>query len=711
MEKQPVPFLPPSVSFHGEVTSEAALWASEQRFQAVFEQAAVGMAVVGLDGHWLKVNRKLADIVGYTAEELLGHSFADITHPDDLADDLDNVQRLLAGDIAFYTMEKRYIHKAGQTVWINLTVSLAHGRDGGPDHFISVIEDIDARKAAERDAALNAARLGDLAKVVERVAAARDLETLMGVIRPSIRQLTGADGATLVLREDGHCHYVDEDAIGPLWKGQRFPLETCISGWAMLNDAAAVIEDIFADPRIPHAAYRPTFVKSLSMVPVGHNPPTAAIGCYWARHHHASAEELALQQALADAMSVGLANIQLYHHLDKARRTAEAAAATTRVQAVALAENERLMRLFVEHAPAALAMFDRAMRYLAVSNRWVDDYGLAGISLLGNSHYQIFPEISETWRDIHRRALAGEVIQAEEDRFERADGSVQWLRWEVRPWYGPDDAIGGIAIFSEDISSIKNAQEEILRLNADLERKVADRTAELTAANAELEAFAYAVSHDLRGPLRALSGFSQALQEDFGDQLTGEASVYLNQIDIASRNMGKLIDGILVLSRVTRGELLRESIDLSAMATHLLTKLAGENPDRCVDWQVAPGLTVVGDPRLVETALANLLGNAWKYTSRTAQPRIRVEAGSTGGLTGICVVDNGAGFDDAYGARLFKPFQRLHRQDEFPGIGIGLATVQRIVHRHGGEIRAEGRPGNGATFCFTLSGDMPKESP
>lgn len=693
------------------MVAETALRASEQRFQAVFEQAAVGMAVVGLDGHWLKVNRKLADIVGYTAEELLGHSFADITHPDDLAGDLDNVQHLLAGDIAFYTMEKRYIHKAGRVVWINLTVSLAHGPDGGPDHFISVIEDINARKAAERDAALNAARLGDLAKVVERVAAARDLETLMGVIRPSIRQLTGADGATLVLREDGHCHYVDEDAIGPLWKGQRFPLDHCISGWTMLNDAAAVIEDIFADPRIPHEAYRPTFVKSLSMVPVGHNPPVAAIGCYWARRHHATAEELALQQALADALSVGLANIQLYRHLDVARRAAETSAASARVQAATLAENERLMRLFVEHAPAALAMFDRAMRYLAASNRWVDDFGLAGIPLLGNSHYQIFPEISETWREIHRRALAGEVIRAEEDRFERADGSVQWLRWEVRPWYGPDDAIGGLAIFSEDISSIKNAQEEILRLNADLERKVTERTAELTAANAELEAFAYAVSHDLRGPLRALSGFSKALQEDFGDQLTGDAAAYLDQIDIASRNMGKLIDGILVLSRVTRGELLRETIDLSAMAARLLTRLAQESPGRAVDWQVAPGLEVTGDPRLVETALANLLGNAWKYTGHTARPRIRVEAGSVADLSGICVTDNGAGFDDSYGERLFKPFQRLHRQDEFPGIGIGLATVQRIVRRHGGDIRAQSRPGAGAVFCFSLSTDLPGETP
>ena len=249
-----------------------------------------------------------------------------------------------------------------------------------------------------------------------------------------------------------------------------------------------------------------------------------------------------------------------------------------------------------------------------------------------------------------------------------------------------------------------------MRLNADLERRIAERTAELTAANAELEAFAYAVSHDLRGPLRALSGFSQALQEDYGPQLTGEAGLYLQQIDIASRNMGRLIDGILVLSRVTRGELQRETIDVSAMAERLLAGLARESPARAVDWRVAPGLIVAGDSHLIETALSNLLGNAWKYTGRADAPRIRVDAGSVAGLDGICVADNGAGFDEAYAERLFKPFQRLHRQDEFPGIGIGLATVQRIVRRHGGEIRAEGRPGAGATFCFALPAGLAQEA-
>ncbi len=194
----------------------------------------------------------------------------------------------------------------------------------------------------------NADNMRRLADVVEQVAGVRDPAELMRIIRQALRELTGADGATLVMREDGHCHYVDEDAIGPLWKGQRFPLETCVSGWCMLHAQSLVIEDIYADERVPHAAYRPTFVKSLSMVPIGRQQPLGAIGCYWATRHRASDEELELQQALADAMAAGLANLKLFEQLDAARRTAEATAGEITQQAATLAatlDEQRLSRI------------------------------------------------------------------------------------------------------------------------------------------------------------------------------------------------------------------------------------------------------------------------------------------------------------------------------------------------------------------------------
>lgn len=239
----------------------------------------------------------------------------------------------------------------------------------------------------------------------------------------------------------------------------------------------------------------------------------------------------------------------------------------------------------------------------------------------------------------------------------------------------------------------RQAVEELQRANA-----------ELLAANRELDAFAYAVSHDLRAPLRAMGGFSQALVEDFGGQLHGEALVYLEQITLASRHMGGLIDGLLTLSRSTRGEMHRDLLDLSEMAGYIRDELVRLEPDRPVAWQNEPHMLVRGDARMLEVVMRNLIGNAWKYTVGTPSALIRVYTEDRAGSRWYCVADNGAGFDMRHSRRLFKPFQRLHRQDEFPGIGIGLATVQRIIHRHGGEISAVAEPGKGATFRFTLAG-------
>jgi signal transduction histidine kinase len=260
-----------------------------------------------------------------------------------------------------------------------------------------------------------------------------------------------------------------------------------------------------------------------------------------------------------------------------------------------------------------------------------------------------------------------------------------------------------------EILERQRAQAEIQRLNEGLEERVRQRTAELSAANLELESFAYAVSHDLRAPLRALSGFSRALMEDYGERLDGEALDDLQQIDLASRRMGELIDGILTLSRSTRGELRHDPVDLSALARRRLAELAAAEPQRRVAREVESGLSVSGDPSMLEAVMVNLIDNAWKYTGRTPEATIRVYSMEMDGARWCCVSDNGAGFDMAYSERLFKAFQRLHRQEEFVGTGIGLATVQRIVQRHGGAIVAEGVPGRGATFRFTLPEAASKE--
>ena len=191
-----------------------------------------------------------------------------------------------------------------------------------------------------------------------------------------------------------------------------------------------------------------------------------------------------------------------------------------------------------------------------------------------------------------------------------------------------------------DITGWVQAENEVRRLNSQLEQRVVERTAELTASNKELDSFAYAVSHDLRGPLRAMSGFSQALTEDYGSQLQDEAKIYLEQIDIASKKMGELIDGILFLSRSTRGEFNRDTIDLSAMATNLLKEFSRNEPARQVEWHVENNLEAKGDVRMIEAAMRNLLGNAWKYTGKTASPVIRVYSGEVEGQCGFCISDH-----------------------------------------------------------------------
>ena len=262
--------------------------------------------------------------------------------------------------------------------------------------------------------------------------------------------------------------------------------------------------------------------------------------------------------------------------------------------------------------------------------------------------------------------------------------------------------VGGRTVFTailRDVTRTREAEEEINALNADLRR----RATQLENANRELEAFSYSVSHDLRAPLRSISGFSQVLVEDYAETLDAEGRDYLKRISDASARMAQLIDDLLDLSRLSRGEVRRAPVDLSALAEAVIADLATAQPERRVDVEIAPGLTAEADPHLVRTVLINLLGNAWKYTGRKDHARIAFGATTDAeGQPAFFVRDDGAGFDMAYADKLFGAFQRLHGMKDFPGTGVGLATVQRIVHKHGGRVWAESVVDQGATFYFTL---------
>jgi PAS domain S-box-containing protein len=251
------------------------------------------------------------------------------------------------------------------------------------------------------------------------------------------------------------------------------------------------------------------------------------------------------------------------------------------------------------------------------------------------------------------------------------------------------------------------AEQEVRRLNTELELRVVQRTAALSAAIRELDSFAYTVSHDLRAPVRTMKGFAGILLHEYQDRLDDDTRDCVLRIEQAGVRMSELIEGILTLSGIARGGLRNDTVDISALASRRLGELAQLQAHRRVGVSVQPGLSTWGDPRMLDALVTNLVDNAWKYTSKTADAQIHVHAGQVNGTPGFCVSDNGVGFEMTQASRLFEPFQRLHRQDDFPGTGVGLATVLRIVQRHGGEICVQAAPGQGACFCFTLPGSSP----
>ena len=490
----------------------------KQQLEDTFEQGATGMAHSELDGRWIRLNQTYCDIVGYTKEDMLKMHFRDFTHPEDLELDMRQLRRTLDGEITHYSFEKRYIHRLGHVVWVQLTVALVRQPDATPDYLIAVVQDISDRKKTEQ--------------------ALRTSEHLL-------RQAHGIAG---------------------------------LASWR---------------------------------------------------------------------------------------------ADLTTLRFVTLAGSHRLLGLpSAEFSAEDMIALTHPDDYPRVLRQW-------SLALQGKAEYRIE----------YRMLFGGEehwfLVQAE---FERSANG-----WAV-------SALGVL----QDVTQRKRAEMEIQQLNTSLEQRIQRRTAALKAAYDELESYSYAVAHDLRSPLRIINGFAQALHED-NPGLSGESLSHLQRITAASKKMGELIDGLLKLSQFARGELQRTPVNLSAIATRLLEDHAHAEPERQVSWQIEPGLHAMADAALVEALLQNLLHNAWKYTALTPQAHIRVYSQHEHGQQWFFVSDNGAGFDMARAAKLFQPFQRLHMPHEFSGLGIGLATSLRIVQRHGGELQADAKPGEGATFRFTLS--------
>jgi PAS domain S-box-containing protein len=358
---------------------------------------------------------------------------------------------------------------------------------------------------------------------------------------------------------------------------------------------------------------------------------------------------------------------------------------------------EQQLRSFVKQAPVAVAMVDKEMNYIAASQQWNEEYNLGDKDLVGQNHYEVFPEINalEEWKDAHKRVLRGDSLENPRDKFLRADGSIQWITWKLIPWYKEPGEIGGMIMYTADITDEVAYTEK-------LEKEVNKRTQELKVANDELESFSYSISHDLRAPLRSIHGFSDILIEDYSDKVDENGVRLLGIVKDSATRMGNLIDDMLQFSRLGRASIESSSINMNSLFETVIEDLKPlfiENKSSIVVEDLA---SASGDISLIKQVVTNLLANALKYSSTNEKISVNVTSRIENKQVCYSVKDNGVGFNMEYHDKIFGVFQRLHSDNEFEGTGVGLAIVKRIVNMHGGEVWAESEFGEGSIFYFTL---------
>lgn len=629
--------------------TEDELLASEQRYHDLYENAPdMHLSIDVLTGSILKCNRTLLGETGYERNEMLGKSIFEIYDP---ASHLQVKQALTAfrstGEVK--DMEIRIRTKDGTPIDVSLSATAVRDNEGRIIESRSVWRNITERKRAEKELSEKERLLTESQRIAHIGSWYADV-----------------NGNVIWTDETYRIYGVDPDTFTPTIE--------------------SLIELIIPEDRTAMQAWIQECMSGKQ------------------------SRDLEYRILLSDG-TIRYLNGRGKMFLDNQNRPLYLAGTvqdiTERREAhERLRGSEERFRVTFETAAIGVALFSLEGKWLQVNPRLCSIVGYSEEELTKLTFQDItHPDDLETDLNLVGKLLAGEINSYTlEKRYIRKDTSLVWINLTasfVRTADGqPDYFIATV----EEITSRKAVHEEIVRLNAELDHRVKQRTAQLEAANKELEAFAYSVSHDLRAPLRSIDGFSLALLEDYDHKLDDEGKANLRRVRSAAQRMESMIDEMLTLSRVTRSEMRFQRLDLSSMATEIAEEYRQLHAERKVFFDIAPSVTASADPTLARILLTNLIDNAWKFTSK--HPSARIVFGSTGRDSGAVfyVRDDGAGFDPQFTDQLFRAFERLHKSTEFPGNGIGLATVQRIVHRHGGKVWAEGDIERGATFYFTLSG-------
>lgn len=643
--------------------AESALQESEERLKFALEATLDGLWDWDIPSGTVHFSPQWARLLGYAPGEIQERveSFYTLVHPDDVALVKQAMEDHFAGRSPVKQGEIRLRTKSGEYRWfLDRGKVVVRNAAGEPVRMVGTISDITDRKQTEDQ------------------------------LRTSERRLKDAQACAHI----GNFHW-DARTNRVVWSDELYRIYG-----RTLGEFEPSFESYVA---AIHPEDRPQVVETLR----------GAMGAQGAFAHDyrlvLPAGEVIWVHARGSALTDGAG------HFCGLEGTCQDI--TARKQAILALENEgEFLAAVFENVTDGILVCD-AHRVLTMANRAMRE--MHGYPTVGmpTGHWSEYFEL--------RHAGSSRPLTNEETPLYHAlhEGSVHDVELTITPkgrpvrqalvngqaFHAVDGRVLGALIVVRDITARKQAEEQLRQLNAELGQRVAERTAELEQANRELDAFSHSVSHDLRAPLRAVSGFGEFLEENYAATLDERGRGFLRHMTTGAAQMSRLVEDLLQFAHASRRELRRQRMDLSALAEEVVGELRNAAPQRSVRFVCAPGLTVSGDPRLLRVVLVNLLGNAWKYTSKATMPRVELGQSAGAGEPTFFVRDNGAGFDMHYADRLFGAFQRLHSMAEFEGSGVGLATVQRIIHRHGGKIWAEARVNAGATFHFTLP-DQPVPS-
>lgn len=736
----------------------------QERFRAVFDNAAIGMARVGFEGaRFLEVNPALCAILGYSSEELLVTPWTKITHPEDLDLDLVPFTRMAAGELNTYVVDKRFLHRDGHHLWTRLTLSLVRAPDGTPDFEICIVEDISAQKAAEAEVRQARDLLQSIIDGALDPVFVKNQEGRFVFANGRLAELFGQPLNALIGRTDhefwppefakrvqevdrsvmqsGSPRIVEEEL---LVEDEALVLQSQIVPWrdpsgnvigvigvgrditALKNQGRALAA---SEQRLRVAAQAAGFGSyDWDMIADRHLwseetyrifglPSTSEVTSelVWTRIHP---EDLrTIEHDLAEAFRRGadLANEYrivwpdgsvrtivnrarvIYEETEDTKRPTRLIGAVRdeteqRQAAAAIREGEARYRTLIESIEAGFSLveliFDEAgrpidYRFIEVNPAFERQTGLRGV--VGRRVRAVIPELEEHWVETYGRV----ALTGKSKRFE--NGSEPLKRWfDVYAVPVGDQAPYRVGILFNDISERRRAEEEVRRLNRDLEAMVAERTRRLEETVAELDAFAYTVSHDLRAPLRGIEGFARILHEEHAEALGTRGQRYARRIYAAAERMDQLIQDLLTYSRLSRADLELKCIGLDAVVNSTLEShraLIEETGAEVLIHRPMP--SVHGNRVLIAQVVANLLTNAIKFVPEGSTPRVEIAASGTGGRVRLSVEDNGIGIEPEFRDRIFNVFERLHGQEHYTGTGIGLAIVRKGAERLGGTAGVE----------------------